>query len=86
MRFRRVPKLFDQIMFVERRLHDPPLNAFPAAMYQPDFSQARSVRGMDVFVDHRRNVARRERVEIDRVFDRELMGHTRTPQPSVPAQ
>ena len=70
MCLRRIPELHDERMVLERLLDDPALNTFAASVNQPDFSKAGFMRGADVLDDDRRNVARRERVEIDRVFDR----------------
>ena len=72
-----VPELDDQRMPLERLLHDAALNALAAAVNQPDLAQAGLVRGVDVFLDHRRDVARRERVEVEMIFDRECGGVTR---------
>jgi hypothetical protein len=57
-------------MVLERLLDDPALNTFAASVNQPHFAKAGFMRGADVLDDDRRHVARRERVEIDRVFDR----------------
>jgi hypothetical protein len=39
---------------------------------QPHFTEAGFMGGGHVLGDHRRHVARRERVEVDRVFDRDV--------------
>jgi hypothetical protein len=61
-------------MAFERRLHDAALHASPAAVDDPDLGEASAVRRAQVLVDHRRDVARREGVEIDRVFDWDVDG------------
>jgi len=49
---------------------DPrPLHSNPAPVNQPDFAEARLVCRPDVFVHDRRNIAGRERVQVDRLFD-----------------
>jgi hypothetical protein len=45
-------------------------------MNESHFAQARFVRGGDVLLDDRRDVTRRERVEIDRVFDGDFQTFT----------
>jgi hypothetical protein len=40
---------------------------------QPDFAQAGGVRLADVLIDDRRNVARMERVEVERVLDGDVV-------------
>jgi len=66
---RGVPEFHDERMVLERVLNDAALDACAASMNQSHFAQARFVRRGDVLLDDRRDVARRERVEIDRVFD-----------------
>lgn len=70
MRLRRVPELLDERMSIERLLHDPALHAFAASVNEPHFAKPRFVRGGDVVGDDRRNVARREGVEVERILDR----------------
>jgi hypothetical protein len=60
-------------MVLERLLDDAALNAFAASVNQPHFTQAGFVRGGDVLDDNRGHVARRERVEVERVFDRNVL-------------
>jgi len=55
---------------IPQDLVDPrPLHSHPSAMYQPDLAQAGFVRRLNVLVHDRRNIARRESVQVDRVFD-----------------
>jgi len=72
MCLRRVPEFDDERMLLERVLDDAALHAFPASVNQAHFAQTRLMRGVDVLLDDRRNITRRERVEIDRVFDGDL--------------
>ena len=73
VRLRRVPELDDQRMLLERLLNDAALNALAASVDQPHFAEPGFVRGIDVLFDDGCDVARRERVEIERVFDRDLV-------------
>ena len=72
MRLRRVPEFHDERVVLERVLDDATLHAFAASVNQPHLTQARFMRSADVLLDDRRDVSRRERVEIDRVFDGNL--------------
>ena len=73
VRLRRVPELHDQRMFLERLLDDAALNALAASVDQPHFAEPGFVRGTDVLLDDGCDVARRERVKVERVFDRDLV-------------
>ena len=70
MCLRRVPELRDQRVIFKRLLNDPSLNAFAASVNQTHLAQAGFMRGGDVLGDDRRHIARCERVEVERVFDR----------------
>jgi len=59
-------------MLVEHFLNDPALYALAAAMNEPDESQAGLVRGPEVVIDDEPYVSRREGMEVQRVFDRDL--------------
>ena len=76
--FRGIPELGDEWMPLERLLHDASLNAFAAAVNQPDLTQSGVVCRGDVLLDDRRHVARRERVQVEVVFDRDAVGHRAT--------
>ena len=52
-------------MLLERGLDDAALDAFAAPVDQPHFAQPGLVGRAHVFLDHRRNVARVEGVQID---------------------
>ena len=69
MRVGRVPELGDERVPVEHRLDASTLDATAATMDQAHFRQTSRVRRHQVLVDDGRNVARRECVEIDGVFD-----------------
>ena len=71
MRFRRVPELDDERMAFERLLDDPALHAFTAAVNQAYLSQPGFMRRVDVLLDHGGNVARRERMQVDSIFERD---------------
>ena len=59
---------YERVPF-ERLLDDAPLNAEAAAVNEANLCQPRFVRLVDVLFDHRWDVARRERVEIEHAFD-----------------
>ena len=61
-------------MLLERGLDDAALHALAAAVNQPHLSQPSFVRGADVFVDDGGDVAGGERVQIDGIFDGDLVG------------
>src|SRR5262245_53287886 len=69
MRLRIVPELDHLRMTIERSLDDAALNAAAAAVNHPHLVEARRRGGVDVLGHHRRDVARRERVQIDLAFD-----------------
>jgi hypothetical protein len=56
----------------EHRAHDLALRADAAAVDQPDLAQPRLGGLIEVGLGDRADLARRERVQIDRVFEREL--------------
>jgi len=53
----------------ERRLNDPALHTAPASVHQPHLPPTRRRGGIDVIGDDVRNVARRERVQIEFALD-----------------
>jgi len=59
-------------MPIERGLDDAALHAAPAAVNQTNLGQPRAGGGADVFVDHRRDVAWIEGVQIQLAFDGDL--------------
>jgi hypothetical protein len=52
-------------------LHDRALDADPASVDQTHLAKAALVRGREVLLHDGRHVARRERMQIDRVLDRD---------------
>ena len=56
-------------MVLQCLLDDAALDAFAATVNQPHLAQTCFVRGGDVLGDDRRDVARREGVEVERGFD-----------------
>ena len=64
-----IPELRDQRVLLEHGLHDRALSAAAASVHQPELTQACVVRGADVLVHHRGNIARREGVKIELWFD-----------------
>ena len=73
VRFRGVPELGDQRMPFQHLLHDASLHALAAAVDQPDLAQSRLVCGVHVFLDDRRNVTRRERVQVEVSLDGDVV-------------
>ena len=73
-----IPEFGDEWMPLECLLHDAALNALAAPVNQPDLTQPGLVRRVDVFLHHRRDVARRERMEVEMVFDGDAVGHRAT--------
>jgi hypothetical protein len=59
---------------IERGLNDPALHTAPASVHQPDLAPARRRGGIDVVGYNVRNVARRERVQIELALDRNPHG------------
>ena len=84
MCLRRIPELHDERMVLKRLLDDPALNALAAPVNQTHLAQASFVSGADVLDDDRCNVARRERVEIDRVFYWDFQCQFPTPKTQRP--
>jgi len=55
----------------EHRLHDLPLDADPSTVDQPDLGESPGVSGVQILGDHRRHVAWREGVKVQRILDRD---------------
>ena len=64
-------------MPVEHLLDDATLNSTAAPMDELDLHEAGFGGDGNVFVDDRRNVARMERVQIERVFEGNAVRHAR---------
>jgi hypothetical protein len=69
VRLGRVRKRLDQWVIPQHLVDPRPLHPDPAPVNQPDFAEARLVCRADVFVHDQRNIAGRERVQVDRLFD-----------------
>ena len=70
MRIGVVPELADERETVENRLHDAPLSTASAAVYDPDLAKPECGSGSDVLLHDRRDVARREGMEVQLGADR----------------
>ena len=62
-------------MAFEDGLDDAPLNAPPTAVHQTDLAEAGSRCGLYVLFDDRRDVSRREGVEVQLGLDGDVMRH-----------
>ena len=71
MRFGRVPELHHQRMTAQQTLHGCTLNSFTASVNQAHNREARVACRRQIVIYDRHDVARRERMQIDRVFDRD---------------
>ena len=60
-------------MTVEGRLDDASLHSASTTMYQPHFFEPGDGGGVHIFFDDRRNIAWRERVQVDLGFDGNVM-------------
>jgi hypothetical protein len=71
----RIPELLDQRMPLERLLDDGALDAATAPVDQAHLAEPSGVSGCDVLLDDRADVARRERMQIEHVLDRNPVDH-----------
>jgi hypothetical protein len=69
MRFRRIAERRHQRVIPQDLVDPRPLHPNPPSVNEPDLRQANLVRRANVLVDDRRNIARRESVQVDRLFD-----------------
>jgi hypothetical protein len=69
MRLGGIAERFDERVIPQRLVDPRPLHPNASSVDQPDLPQAGPVRRADVLVNHGRDVPRRERVQVDRVFD-----------------
>jgi len=60
-------------MPLQGRLHDPPLDAFAPAVYEPYFLEARGCRRGHVLIDDRNDLTRREGMKVDLCLDGNVM-------------
>ena len=75
VRLRSIPEFDDERVPFEGLLHDAALHASASSMNQANLAQAGFVGGVHVFFDHRLDVARGERVEVQGVLDRNPTRH-----------
>ena len=75
MRLRGIPVILDQRMVGEDLVNHRALDALAAAVNQPHLAQPGLVGRVDVFIDHGWDVARGERMQIERAFDWNLVSH-----------
>jgi len=71
--FGSIVELDDERMPLEGGLHDAALDAATAPVDETHLAQTRLVSGVHVLFDNGLDVARMERVKIDRVFERKTM-------------
>jgi len=71
VRLRRIPIRLDESVRSQQTLNSRPLGADATTMDEPDDGEARLLRGVQVLVDDRDDIARAERVQVDRLFDRD---------------
>ena len=69
MRVGIVPELLDERMTLERSLDDAALNPASAAVNEPHFSKPCLRGGGHILLDDRRNIRRRERVQVELALD-----------------
>jgi hypothetical protein len=69
MGLRRIGKRLDERVIPQHLVDPRPLYPNPTPVYQSDLVEPCLVRRSDVFVDDGGNIARREGVQVDRVFD-----------------
>lgn len=74
MGFGGIRKAFDQRMRAEHLMHTRALYADAAAVDQANLAQPSAVSLGEVLVDHRWDVARVKRVQVENAFDRDLEG------------
>lgn len=74
MGLRCVPELDNQRVAIECRLHKSSQDTGATPVDQPDLAQAGMVGCRDVLVDERSGIRGRERVEVERRFDRDVDG------------
>ncbi len=70
-----VAELFDLREPVERRLNDTALYAPASSVDDADFAKSSARGGVDVLLDHGRNIARSKGMQIDFWLDRHVMNH-----------
>ena len=73
MRARVVAEIDDERVGTQHLMDAGPLHADAAAMHESHFTQAAGVGGLEIGLDDRGHVTRRERVEIELVVDRHVV-------------
>ena len=71
MRVRRIVETFHQRMPLQRRLNDSALHSSTTSVDESHFPQTRLVRRIHVLFNNRFDVLRPERMEIDRILNRD---------------
>jgi hypothetical protein len=74
VRLGRIPVPIDTRVCAEHPLHGGALHALPAPVNEADDLEAGLVGGGEIVFDDRDDVSRLERVQIDRVFNRNVKG------------
>ena len=75
MGFGGVPVGLDRRVLRQHAVDGRALDPYPASVHEADFRQSRFVGGVDELLDHRRNITRRERMQVERAFDRDAVRH-----------
>lgn len=70
MRFRRVEETVHERMLREHTVHDAALDAGAPPVDEPNLPKTRLVRRAHVLIDHGRNVALPECMQVELAFDR----------------
>lgn len=70
-----VPEFDNSGMLLQRCLDDSTLNSYPSTVHQPHLGKSGCRGRRDVFLDHRCNLSRIERVKIQFGFDRQSVSH-----------
>ena len=73
VRARVVPELGDQWMLIQRTLDHRSLHTLAAPVNQAHFAESCLVCGTDVFLHNVHHITRREGVQVEEVFDRDLV-------------
>ena len=81
MRARIVPELGNEWVTLERLLYDAALHPLAATVNETHFAKTGLARRGHVLFDDRLHITGQERVEIDRGFDRNVVGRVRIQGP-----
>jgi len=69
VRLRRIPERQHEVVSVEQAVYGRPLHAFASSVDQPNHREPCFLRGVQIIVDDGDDIARLERVKVDRLFD-----------------